>query len=127
MELITNLRKVGTVSLDVFFKIFDSQIQPIYLYGSEVWGFRKHDTIEKVHLLACKLFLNVGPQTPNAIVYGECGRHPVYINSFVRTIRYWLKLITMTEDRIPRKAYNMLKLLDSAGYKTWATHVREVL
>ena len=127
MEFATNLQKLGSVKLEVFFKIFDSQIQPIYLYGSEIWGFRRYDSIEKIHLMACKLFLNVGPQTPNAVVYGECGRHPVYINSYIRTIRYWLKLTVMPEERIPRKAYNMLLLLDNLGYKTWATEVRLLL
>ena len=126
-ELSVNLRKIGLTSSDVFFKIFDSQIQPILMYASEVWGLKRYDSIEKVHLTACKSFLNVGPQTPNAIVYGECGRYPIFINSASRSIKYCLKLLSMHEDRLPRKAYNMLLHMDNNGHKTWASEIRYLL
>ena len=45
------------------FKTFDAQIQPIALYGSEVWGLQCVGVVEKVHTLACKRFLNVQLKT----------------------------------------------------------------
>ena len=42
----------------------------------------------------------------------------------VKCIRYWLKLTRMTDDRLPRKAYNMLYELDCRGKLNWVTKVR---
>ena len=42
-------------------------------------------------------------------------------------IKYWLKLIQMSDSRYPKQCYYMLKRLDEAGRKTWATNIRELL
>ncbi len=78
-EIIKTLRKLGCSSPSLFFKLFDAQIVPSLLYGSELWGIKARESIEKVHIQACKLFLNVPPHTPNDMVYGELGRFPLYI------------------------------------------------
>ena len=36
----------------------------------------------------------------NDAVYGKLGRYPVYLNSYVQLISYWLKLVRMDEDRL---------------------------
>ena len=104
LQLQSIIPKLGVVPINVYFKMFDSQIQPILLYGSEVWGFKEYYALEKVHLLACKKFLNVSISTPSAMVYGECGRYPLYITSYCRCLKYWFKIITMPEHRLPKKA-----------------------
>ena len=38
------------------FKMFDMQIQPIVLYGSQAWGLERIAVIEKIHTFACKRF-----------------------------------------------------------------------
>ena len=38
------------MSLTVLCKIFDAQIQPIVLYGSELWGLDDMSIIESVHI-----------------------------------------------------------------------------
>ena len=111
----------------VFIKLFDTQVQPIVQYGAEIWGFEKGKEIEKLHLFALKRFLHVNNRTPNDIVYGEMGRYPIYVNSLVACIRYWLKLIEMDEHRLPRMAYKMLYDLDCRGKITWASQVRNCL
>ena len=77
---------------DVFFKLFDAQIQPSLLYASELWGFKKQISVERAHLFACKRFLNVSSRSPNNLVYGETGRYPLIVNSTIRALKYWLKL-----------------------------------
>ena len=110
-----------------FFRIFDSKIQSILLYSSEVWGYQRLDKLEKVHLLACKRFLGVPIKTPNKIVYGELGRFPLYINSTIRCIKYWLRLLQMDPHRLPKQAYQMMVMQDQSGKICWATHIRELL
>ena len=105
-------------SLEVFFKLFDAQVQQIAQYGSELWGLDKAAIpIGKVHLYALKRFLGVDMKTPSDLVYGKTNRFPITLNSAVGCIRYWLKLTCMGEDRLPREAYMMLYSLDARGNK----------
>ena len=110
-------------------KIFDSKIQPILLYSSEVWGVlvKDNNPTESVHLFACRRFLNVAARTPNKMVYGELGRHPLQINCYIRAIKYWFRLLKMDSERLPNQAYRMLMNLDSNGKCNWASSIRSVL
>ena len=97
-------------------------------YGSEIWGMEvAAQQCEKIHLFALKKLLHVDTCTPNDFLYSELNRFPITINLTVSCVRYWLKLLSMDQHRIPRKAYNMLKHLDERGKQTWATRVRVVL
>ena len=108
------------LSLRNYFKIFDVKIQPILLHASETWSYRL-EHIKKVHLLVCKRFLDVPTKTPNKMVYGELGRYPLYVNSFVACIRYQFQLLQMERTRLPRKAYTMLLELDQSGENCWVS------
>ena len=66
-EIIKTLRKLGCSSPSLFFKLFDAQIVPSLLYGSEMCGIKARESIENVHIQACKLFLNVPPPPPLTI------------------------------------------------------------
>jgi hypothetical protein len=112
---------------DTFFKIFDAKVQPILLYSSEIWGLERLENIENIHLMACKRFLGVPVRTPNKMVYGDLGRFPLFINSNISSMRYWFRLLQMENDRLPKKAYEMLVGLDRNGKDCWASRLRELL
>ena len=129
--LLTVMKKLNMLnnnSLELFIKIFDAQIQPIVLYGSELWGLDTNAVLhcESVHLLGLKKYLGVEMRTPNDLVYGDTSRYPMYVNSTLRCIRYWLKLLKMDISRLPRKAYKMLYDLDVKGKckYNWVSKVR---
>lgn len=115
------------MSPDTFFRIFDSKVQSILLYSSEVWGFQRLEKIERVHLLACKRFLGVPTKTPNKMVYSELGRYPLFINTNIRCLKYWFRLLQMDQDRLPKQAYMMLLSQDQNGKRCWATEIKEML
>lgn len=120
--------RLEQMTRNTFFKIFDTKIQPILLYATEVWGVLKdNNPAEKVHLLACKRFLNVAARTPNKMVYGELGRHPLQINCYIRAVKYWFRLLRMDSERLPNQAYRMLRNLDSCGKCNWASQIRSIL
>ena len=97
-------------------KIFLAQVQPIVLYGAEIWGLDSNSSvIDNVHLFGLKRYLGVDRRTPNDLVYGEVERLRIQINACVRCIRYWLKLTRMDEHRLPLIAYKMLLNLDQRG------------
>jgi hypothetical protein len=112
---------------ETFFKVFDAKIQSILLYSSEVWGDNRLESIERVHLYACKRFLNVPIKTPNVMIYGELGRYPLYINSYIRCIKYWLKILHLDHKRLPWQAYQMLLKLDEMDKRCWVSNVRNIL
>ena len=105
-EIIKTLRKLGCSSPSLFFKFWTHRSCP--LYGSELWGIKARESIEKVHIQACKLFLNVPPHTPNDMVYGELGRFPLYVQAAARCLQYWFRLRRQPLCRYSRKAYDML-------------------
>jgi len=109
INIIKTMRRINCTSCCIFFKLFDTQVQPILLYASEIWGLEGCDIIEGVHLFAIKRFLNVSMQTPNALVYCETGRFPLSINCTLRAVKYWMKILRMPDSRFPRKVYNMMK------------------
>ena len=116
-------------SPEVFFKIFDCQIQPILTYGSEIWGLAQdQEIIERVHLSALKRFLGVNSKSPRHVIYGETGRYPLYVNTYARCLKFWLRLTSMDRNRLPNKAYRMLLFLQEQNYtNTWACKIRNVL
>ena len=61
---------------------------------------------------------------PNDLAYGETNRYPLFVNSAVRCVRYWLKLTRMEASKLPRKAYRMLHVLDERGKRNCASNVR---
>ena len=127
MEILNTLKRIGCNSADVFFKLFDAQVVPKLLYGAEIWGYRKYDQIEQVHLFACKRLLRIQNKTPNDVVYGELGRFPIWITACIKCIKYWFRLLKQGETMYSKKAYNMLFLMHQNGHVTWVTYVREVL
>ena len=119
---------LGDRSPKLFFKLFDVQIQPMLTYGAEVWGLVANlEVIERVHLFALKRFLNVSIRTPNIMVYGETGRHPLYVNIYLKCIKYWFKILKLPTHRLPSKAYKMLLYLHEQNRNTWASTVCFVL
>ena len=109
-------------------KISDAQVQPIVLYGAEIWGLEScSSVIDNVHLFGLKRYLGVDRRTPNKLVYREVARFPTQINACVHCIRYWLKLMCMEEHRLPLRVYEMLFNLDQRGKTNWVTNVHKTL
>jgi hypothetical protein len=44
-------------------------VEPILLYGCEIWGFENLKVLEQVHLMFCKRILKVRSTTPNIISF----------------------------------------------------------
>ena len=117
---------LGNLDMSIFFKLFDAQVKPMLLYSSEVWGLTRFETVEKIHLFACKKFLSVSGKTPNTLVYGETGRYPLYIDSSVSAVRYWFKLQKLDVSRLPRQAYERNKNEERMSHN-WALLIKQCL
>ena len=131
LDLMKTMWSLGSLNTTVFFQLFDAQIKPMLLYASEIWGTSKHRIIESAHLFACKRLLSLSDKSPNHMVYGETGRSPLYIDSKIASLRYWLKLDKMPITRFPKQALIMLQnSLDTENRckrSNWAGSIKECL
>ena len=112
---------------ELFFKMFDAQVQPSLLYASELWGIKEQTKIESAHMFACKKFLNVDVKTPNSLIYGELGRFPLVINSTIRAVKYWLKILKMPDNRLPKQALLMLSKTTIPDNLNWLKYIEDCL
>ena len=127
VSILSSLHQYGTLDKNSFFKIFDTKVCPILLYGSEIWGLGMRENIERIQYYLCKRFLNVSVRAHNIATLGECGRYPLYILTTIKAIKYWNKILHMPEHRYVHKCYKMLYYLDSVGKQNWASEVKQVL
>ena len=111
----------------MLFTIFDTKVKPVLLYGSEIWGVRKFDDVEQVHIHFCKVVLNVGKTTRNFAAYGECGRYPLYVDYHCKAIKFWCNLIVSEDNKYVSKCYKLLHRHDTSGRRNWASDMRILL
>ena len=83
----------------IWLKLFEAIIEPIALYGSEVWGplnqeFGKWDKhpIETLHAEFCKHILKLHRNTTNNACRAELGQFPLLIKIQKRAIKFWKHL-----------------------------------
>ena len=127
VSLLSSLHNYMPLSYETYFKIFDTKITSILLYGSELWGYENRVCIEQIHTYACKRYASAPLKTCNSAIMGDCGRFPLYIYSSKKCVKYWLRILHLPDHRYVRKCYNMLRLLDSNGKVNWVTRIRMLL
>ena len=88
--------------------LFDKLITPILNYSSEVWGFNQALNVERVHLQFCKKILGVKKNTQNDFIYGELGRTSFITRRYLIIIKYWLKILKMSDFKYVKIVYKMM-------------------
>ena len=68
------LQKFDDIKCDMYCDLLDKLITPRLCYGSEVWGFNRGDTLERVLLQFLKKILRLKWSTINNLVYSELCR-----------------------------------------------------
>ena len=95
--------------VNIMLKLFDSLIVSILNYGCESWGFLNAECIERIHRNFLKYLLNVKVSTNNYVIYKEQGRYHLSIERHVRIIKYWFKLINISDSNcILNTVYNSM-------------------
>lgn len=131
MDLFKTMWSLGNLDTNIFYQLFDCQIKPMLLYGSEIWGGFVSNITESAHLFALKRLLSVSDKTPNTLVYGETGRYSLVIDAQMSTIKYWLKIIKLPESRLPKQIllllHRSLEQIDRLGKVNWLVKIRNCL
>ena len=106
---LTSLFKHAKCSAEQFLFLFDHTVKPVLMYGTEVVGFFNsnklckskektlHDMyvsspLEKLNIHMCKYVLGFGKRTSNIATFGELGWFPLYIDTVLAIIMYWLHI-----------------------------------
>ena len=118
---------VGKLSRTIAFKLFDCQILPILEYGSDIWytGDDVND-LEKNHPKFIKSTLGVRRQTSTSAIYGDTGRFPLIIRQHIKAVKYWCRIIQLSQSHPVKNAYNMHFELDGIGFTNWCSRIRSV-
>ena len=98
-------------------------------YGSEVWGFKQSNAIDRVHLQFCKRLLGVKKTTQNDFVYGELGRTNYQTKRYLLIIKYWFKILLSDDRKYIKIIYKeMLNDFDMVpNTVNWVSLVRHLL
>ena len=83
-------------NINLFFKLFDTLIKPILLYGSDFWGMLPINTMEKspcekFHLSICKQVLGLKQSSGLAALW-ELGRTPISLQGQKNCFNNWLRI-----------------------------------
>lgn len=117
----------NAIPVDLQLKLFDSLVEPILLYGSEIWGYEDLKLLEQTHLKFCKRILKVRATTPNYMVYGELGRYPLELNIKLRMLNFWNQLL-INEDKLSNILYRLMANLHRNGQMRfkWFDHIKQI-
>ena len=110
---LNNKIKLSKLPTKLALKLFNAQIKPILLYGSEVWGpYMDYDysewekkKIEQVHTQYVKRILGCSIQTSNHMIRGEVGNRSLLLDVIKRVIFYKANI----KERKSSIVYNALE------------------
>ena len=74
-----------------------------------------------------KKLLGVFEQILNIIAYVETGHYRLFITCYIRFLKYWFHMLHMSNARITKQEYLMLKNLDEQGKVNWTSRTKEIL
>ena len=123
----TLMYKIPDMNSKVLWKIFDTKIKPILHYGAEIWGYNDANEIERVQNKMCKLILKINSRIPAIAARGELGRFPLKNNRLHLVLNYWLKLVSMSNERLTKDAYKLQLDWSDRNKKCWAYDVKYIL
>jgi len=116
-----NNNDFGTFRPKDAFKLFDMIVRPIMCYGAEIAAS------EKVHTDFCRRSCGLNKKSRHFFTLCECNRALMSVHYMTKCVGYWTKVLKMPNERYPRQCYLMLRRLDEASRKTWATYVKDIL
>jgi hypothetical protein len=131
----------SAASIKANLHLFDHTIKPIVLYGSEIWGMFKTNSVackknainisekkyqnnvaDKINLKFCKFTLGVNSKSSNIAVLSEIGRFPIYFNIVLSMISY-LHQLHHCSSNLLKEAFLYNKNLHENNIQTWYSSV----
>lgn len=110
-KIMSNIRVLYNTNIKLYLKLFDSLVEPILSYGSEVWSISnlpisvldasniyeffnkaliKNNYFNKIHIRFCKFVLQTSRYYKHLAVLTELGRIPILIKQTIRSTKFYL-------------------------------------
>lgn len=112
------------LDIDTQIHLFNSIVEPILIYGSEIWGYENVQCIERVQLRFLKLLLMVKKSTPSVMVRGELGIFPIDIRIQLRCITYWSRILNNKHDKL---CFQIYSLMLARYHSKWLVNIKAIL
>ena len=123
-QIISKMQLLKDFGIKTYEKLYNACVIPILEYGAGVWGFRKYHSTDNIQNRAVRYFLGVHRFAPVLAINGELGWLPLQYRRWITMVRYWNRLMKMSNDRLTRQAFEM----DYALCKNnWCDSVKNVL
>ena len=108
--------------------MYQSLIQPILLYGSDIWGMNTaaQRSLDIVFYWFLKTLLNVKRNTSNVMLVGEDGMFPPSSLCHRNTSLYFIRLNNLPPDSVVQSVILESKRLCELGHRNWYTKVSEL-
>jgi len=125
-------------NIDTYLKLFDSLVKPILLYSCEAWAdsvktddnitnLLQRNKLEKFQIRIYKQLLAVSRKTTNISVLLELGRYPITIYMKHQTIKYFLRLAQLNQERILYKHYKKEIENHNLGKNNFISYITNIL
>ena len=123
-SLNSKFKSLKNVSFNAYSKIFHSGVASILDYSSEIWGFIKAPSIDKIQNRAMRFLLGVHKFCPLPALSGDIGWLPCRYRRYISIIRYWNRLIQMNNERLTKKVF--LHDYDQNSNNSWSNDVENI-
>jgi hypothetical protein len=104
-------------------KLYESYVDSVMLYSSGAWYLKEHSCCNVLQNRAIRGFLGVHRFAPNLAIHGDMGWYSMSIKRKVSIIRLWNRIITMSNDRLPKI---LLDYNHCNGKGKWCKNVKEI-
>ena len=104
--IIAKFKSLGGISFETFQRLFETNVQPILLYGAGVWGTKEYKIINTVQNKAQRFILGVPKTAHNVATRGDTGWMSMKSKQLLEVTRLWPRLHGMDQDRLTSKIFH---------------------
>ena len=115
----------GSLSVKAAEGVWKALVSPILEYGAEIWGDKKWKDGAQIQKKMGKRILQLKKTTADEVVLGELGWWPLKARRDMLRLRYWRKILNMTEERLPKITYEWQR--ESGNESSWVKYTEKIL
>jgi hypothetical protein len=117
-------KSINGLGFYTYSTMYKSGVCPVLDYASEIWGYKDFQAINKVQNRAIRTFLGVNKFASNLAIHGDLGWSSPILRRHMAMIRYYNRIISMDENRLPHKIFLWEKSIRTHG---WAHEIEMLL
>jgi hypothetical protein len=120
---ISKFKTLKNMEYDTYTTIYETCINPVMNYCSEIWGYKDYSKCDTVQLRAMKFFLGVHKYTTNVGVRGEFGWLKPKFERWKNMCRYWNRLVNLDQSRM---LYRLFKYDNHICKNNWSSEITTI-